>query len=179
MRDVAGAVPVRGVRHRLVKVMVRAALPPAGGSSGRLRAWRPWQVRWLPGMRKRGEAMAKGKAAGIVLAFALFAAVCAGLALGASALVPEAGLPQPIAADSPCPATGCADGRCHDYESVPEPDGATLMTCPESPCTSEECHGWDVLADRYHKASDASLNLWVVLPVLLVMGLVVVVKRVR
>lgn len=119
------------------------------------------------------------KAAAIVAVFALFAAACVGLVLGASASMAGVEPLQPIQVDSPCPATGCADGRCHDYDAVPEPDGVALMACPESPCTSEACHGWDTLVDRYHKASDASLNLWIVLPALLAIGLVVVVKRVR
>ena len=53
------------------------------------------------------------------------------------------------------------------------------MQCPEASCASVECHAWDSLATRYHQASDASLNVWVLMPVVLVVGLVVVVKKVR
>lgn len=99
---------------------------------------------------------------------------------GAGALAdPSVGLPQAIAADSPCPATSCASGSCHGFDDVPEPDGATEMACPEASCASVECHAWDTLADRYYRPSDASLNLWVLAPVALVVGLVLLVKKVR
>ena len=86
-------------------------------------------------------------------------------------------LPQPIAADSPCPAVGCASGECHGFDDVPEPDGAHEMACPEAGCSSVECHAWDTLATRYHQASDASLNLWVLAPVALVLALVLLVRK--
>lgn len=120
-----------------------------------------------------------GKLVWLAVTVAVFAVVCVGV-LGVGMLASDqVGAPQPIAADSPCPATACADGRCHGYDNVPEPDGVTLMECPEAACASEECHGWDVLVDRYHKASDASLNLWILLPVVLVVGLVIIMKQVR
>ena len=97
---------------------------------------------------------------------------------GAGALAdPSVGLPQAIAADSPCPATSCASGSCHGFDDVPEPDGATEMACPEASCASVECHAWDTLADRYDRPSDASLNPWVLAPVALVVGLVLLVKK--
>ena len=99
---------------------------------------------------------------------------------GAGALAdPSVGLPRAIAEDSPCPATSCASGSCHGFDDVPEPDGATEMACPEASCASVECHAWDTLADRYSRPSDASLNLWVLAPVALVVGLVLLVKKVR
>lgn len=73
-----------------------------------------------------------------------------------------------------CPVAGCAGG-CHGYADVPEPDGAREMACPEAGCASAECHAWGALRDRYHRASDASLNLWVLAPVALVVGLVALV----
>ena len=107
-------------------------------------------------------------------------ALC-GLVLGAGALARpgEAPLPVPIAADSPCPATGCASGSCHGFDDVPEPDGIHEMVCPEAGCASVECHAWDVLTSRYHQASDASLNLWILMPVVLVMALALVMRKVR
>ena len=84
----------------------------------------------------------------------------------------------PIEADSPCPAVGCASGSCHGFDDVPEPDGVHEMTCPEASCASTECHAWDTLATRYYQASDASLNLWVLAPVALVVGLVLIVRKV-
>ena len=99
---------------------------------------------------------------------------------GAGALAdPSVGLPRAIAEDSPCPATSCASGSCHGFDDVPEPDGATEMACPEASCASVECHAWDTLADRYYRPSDASLNLWGLAPVALVVGLVLLVKKVR
>ena len=97
---------------------------------------------------------------------------------GAGALAdPSVGLPQAIAADSPCPATSGASGSCHGFDDVPGPDGATEMKCPEASCASVECHAWDTLADRYYQPSDMSLNLWVLAPVALVVGLVLLVKK--
>ena len=52
------------------------------------------------------------------------------------------------------------------------------MTCPEASCASTECHAWNSLTTRYRQASDASLNLWVLAPVALVVGLVLIVRKV-
>ena len=86
-------------------------------------------------------------------------------------------LPQAIAADSPCPATSCASGSCHGFDDVPGPDGATEMACPEASCASVECHAWDTLVTRYYQPSDMSLNLWILAPVALVVGLILLVKK--
>lgn len=83
---------------------------------------------------------------------------------------------QSIQPDSPCPVTGCASGQCHGYTDVPEPDGIHEMICPEAGCASTECHAWDTLTGRYHQASDASLNLWILMPVILVIALVFIVR---
>lgn len=107
-------------------------------------------------------------------------AVVGACVFGAGALAsPDVSLPQPITADSPCPATGCASGDCHGFDAVPAPDGVHEMTCPEAGCASVECHAWDTLAGRYHQASDASMNLWILAPVVLVIALVLVVRKVR
>lgn len=100
----------------------------------------------------------------------------AAFAAGAAA-DPSVGLPQPIAEDSPCPATRCASGECHGFDDVPEPDGVHQMECPRASCESVECHAWDTLMDRYHQPSDASLNLWILAPVALVVGLVLLVRK--
>ena len=63
-------------------------------------------------------------------------------------------------------------------EEVPEPDGVHEMTCPEASCASVECHGWESLSSRYHQASDASLNLWILMPVALVVALIGIVGKV-
>ncbi len=81
-----------------------------------------------------------------------------------------------IEADSPCPATACASGECHGFDAVPEPDGVHEMQCPEASCSSVECHAWDSLVGRYHQASDASLNVWILMPVALVVGLILLMR---
>lgn len=113
----------------------------------------------------------------IIITIAVFAlAGCAVFAAGAAA-DPSVGPPRPIAADSPCPATGCASGACHGFDNVPAPDGVHELTCPEASCASTECHAWEALGTRYHQASDASLNLWVLAPVALAVALVVLVRK--
>lgn len=110
----------------------------------------------------------------VVLALAFAVVFAAG-----SAASPDVGLPQAITSESACPATGCASGECHGFDDVPEPDGIHEMTCPEASCSSTECHAWDSLRNGYRQASDASLNLWILAPVALVVGLVVLVRKVR
>lgn len=105
------------------------------------------------------------------LAAAVLAAVVALAAVAGLAAAPESGV-HPIGPDSPCPAAGCASGSCHGFGAVPEPDGVHEMACPEASCASAECHAWDALVGRYHQASDASLNLWILMPVVLVVVLV-------
>jgi hypothetical protein len=109
-----------------------------------------------------------------LLAFAL----AGGLVLAAGVAAEPATGVHAVMAESPCPVTGCANGACHGFDDVPEPDGITEMTCPEAGCASVECHAWDSLTTRYHQASDASLNLWLLAPVALVVGLVLIVRKV-
>ncbi|WP_449314920.1 hypothetical protein [Rubneribacter sp.] len=101
------------------------------------------------------------------------------LTYGAGALVEPATGISPIETDTPCPAAGCASGECHGFDNVPEPDGVHEMLCPEASCASAECHAWDSLVGRYRQASDASLNVWILAPVALVVGLVLIVRKVR
>lgn len=114
-----------------------------------------------------------------LITLAVFVVMAAAvIGLGAVA-APGSAAVGPLGASSLCPVAGCAmDGACHDYASVPVPDGAHEMACPEASCASTECHAWDSLTGRYHQASDASLNLWIVLPVVLVLVLVVVARKV-
>lgn len=77
-------------------------------------------------------------------------------------------------AGSVCPVAGCA-GECHGYDDVPQPDDIHEMACPEVGCVSAECHAWDTLQGRYHQASNASMNLWILAPVIFVVALVVLV----
>jgi len=108
------------------------------------------------------------------------AAIAGAVVIGAMevgfALAPDSGL-HPLTADAACPVAGCTNGACHGYGAVPEPDGRSEMRCPEAGCASVECHGWETLAGRYHQASDMSLNLWILMPVALVLGLWVVSRR--
>ena len=108
------------------------------------------------------------------------AAIAGAVVIGAMevgfALAPDSGL-HPLTADAAGPVEGCTNGACHGYDAVPEPDGRSEMRCPEAGCASVECHGWETLAGRYHQASDMSLNLWILMPVALVLGLWVVSRR--
>ena len=113
----------------------------------------------------------------IVLAVLALAAACT---FGVGTLAdPDVGPPQVITAESRCPVTQCASGECHGFDAVPGPDGVYEMVCPEAGCASVECHAWDTLVGRYHQASDASLNLWILAPVVLVLGLTLFVRKVR
>ncbi len=72
---------------------------------------------------------------------------------------------------------GVRIGLVPRVDAVPEPDGVHEMMCPEAGCTSVKCHGWDSLIGRYHQASDMSLNVWILMPVALVLGLWLFVRR--
>lgn len=113
----------------------------------------------------------------MIVALAAFLLVGACVFAGGAAADTDVGLPKPIEQSSPCPAAGCASGTCHGFDDVPEPDGVHEMSCPEASCASVECHAWKTLATRYRQASDASLNLWVLAPVALVAGLVLIVRK--
>ncbi len=124
-------------------------------------------------MKKSGVAVLRK----LIITVGVFLVV--GGAVFASGFVADdsVGLPKAIASDSPCPAVGCASGSCHGFDNVPAPDGVHEMACPEAACSSVHCHAWDTLATRYYQASDASLNLWVLAPVTLVVGLVLLVRK--
>jgi len=113
-----------------------------------------------------------------VITLATFFLVGAVVFGAVAAANPTVGLPRAIEPDSACPAVGCASGSCHGFDDVPSPDGVHEMSCPEASCASVECHAWDTLTTRYHQASDASLNLWILAPVALVVGLVLIVRKV-
>lgn len=104
------------------------------------------------------------------IALGLIVALIAGVAAIGLAVEPSSAI-RSIAVESACPAAGCASGTCHGHEAIPEPDGVSEMLCPEAGCASVECHAWDSLTGRYHQASDMSLNVWILMPVALVLGL--------
>lgn len=122
--------------------------------------------------RSRGQRSARKR----LLAAAVVGAVLVGAVGVGFAVAPDSGL-HPLTADVACPVAGCTNGACHGYDAVPEPDGHSEMRCPEAGCASVECHGWETLAGRYHQAPDMSLNLWILMPVVLVLGLWVVSRR--
>ncbi len=105
----------------------------------------------------------------VLFAVALALTIVAGFSLSQESSV------VPLSQDTPCPAVGCASGECHDYANVPVPDGVHEMTCPEASCSSVDCHAWDALSGGYRQASDASLNVWILAPVALVVALVAMV----
>lgn len=111
----------------------------------------------------------------LLITLVVFVAVGACIYGAGMVAAPETGV-YSIESASACPATKCASGKCHGFDNIPEVDGVHEMTCPESTCSSVECHAWDALVNRYHQASDASLNLWVLAPVVVVVGLVVLVR---
>lgn len=113
----------------------------------------------------------------LLITLAVFALVGELVLAAGIAAEPATGV-HAVTAESPCPVTGCANGACHGFDDVPEPDGVAEMTCPEAGCASVECHAWGSLTTRYHQASDASLNLWLLAPVALVVGLVLIVRKV-
>ena len=88
----------------------------------------------------------------LICVIAAFALACACVFAAASVSSKSVGAPQAIAADSPCPATGCASGECHAWETL--------------------------VGGGYRSASDASLNLWVLGPVVFFGGLIVLLKKV-
>lgn len=112
------------------------------------------------------------KAIVTVAVFLVFALAMFGVG---SLVDPSSGI-HSLEPDSPCPVTQCASGECHGFEQVPGPDGIHEMTCPEASCSSVECHAWDSLIDRYHQASDASLNVWILMPVVLVVVILLLIK---
>ena len=107
-------------------------------------------------------------------------AVVVACTLGVGALAsPGSVAVAPVVDTSACPATGCASGVCHGFDNVPVPDGVSEMLCPEATCASTECHAWDTLVGRYHQASDVSMNLWILFPVMFVVGLVLLVRKLK
>lgn len=110
----------------------------------------------------------------LLLAFAVFVFAGACVLAAGFAVEPESGV-RVVTPESACPVAGCAADECHDYDDVPEPNGLNEMKCPELGCASVECHAWETLRGGYRQASDASLNVWILAPVVLVLSLVLLV----
>jgi hypothetical protein len=115
-----------------------------------------------------------------VAAFAVVAILV--FAAGMAAAPGEVGAPQAITAATPCPVAACTqpDGGCHAGAEAPQPDGTFEMACPKvDGCTNASCHAWDSLTNHYNKPIDASLNLWILTPVVVVVGLVLLVLKMK
>lgn len=94
------------------------------------------------------------------------------------------GLPEPINAETPCPVAGCTqtDGACHAAGPVPTPDGREVLVCPiDSGCSSQMCHAWNriVAKETHAHPSDASLNIWILAPVILTVALIVLLRKLK
>ena len=114
-----------------------------------------------------------------LLVFVLFGAVVFGV--GALGRPGSAVFPEVIGPDSLCPVVGCAqtDG-CHAASPPPEIDGTFEMLCPKiEGCAAIDCHASERLVSHYNKPSDSSMNLWILAPVVLVVGLVALVKKIQ
>jgi hypothetical protein len=118
------------------------------------------------------------------LLIVLFAFVVVGtLVFAAGGLAsPATGLPVAVTPATPCPVAGCTqvDGGCHAAGPAPVPDGSFEMVCPHViGCSDAGCHAWDRIesASLRSRPSDASLNLWIIVPVVLVVGLVALVRK--
>lgn len=114
----------------------------------------------------------------ILLTCTAFAVACV-CVFGAGLFTEPQSAIVPITDDSACPVTECASSACHGFDNVPLPDGVHEMSCPEASCASIECHAWDTLLDRYHQASGASLNLWILAPAAFTVALVFLARKVR
>jgi hypothetical protein len=116
----------------------------------------------------------------VIAPFLVFGLVTFGAAALAS---PDAvAVPEAITSTTPCPVVGCAqtDGACHAAKPAPVPDGSFEMSCPRvKGCSDIQCHAWDRIEATRYKPSDVSLNLWILAPVLLTIGLVLIVRKSR
>jgi hypothetical protein len=115
------------------------------------------------------------------MTLAVFALVGAVVFLAGWALDRQSvALPGRITAASPCPVAGCTqpDGSCHADSAYPAPDGSFEMYCPRvEGCADTDCHAWGRIGDTRAKPSDASMNLWILAPVVLVLVLVGVARK--
>jgi hypothetical protein len=118
----------------------------------------------------------------IILSSIVFLAVAAAVfGIGAAAAPAQVALPQAITASTPCPVAGCTqpDGACHAAAAPPEADGSFSMTCPKNTgCSDTVCHAQDRLVSHYNRPSDMSLNLWILAPVALAVGMVLLARKI-
>lgn len=81
-----------------------------------------------------------------LVATAVLAALVGAVAMVGFAAAPSTAI-QPIAADSPCPAAGCASDACHGFEAVPEPGRGSRDGVPRGRLRVDGVP-WVGLADR-------------------------------
>lgn len=112
-----------------------------------------------------------------ILTLAVFASLCVAVFAVGILSNSTVAVPRAIQADSACPVAGCASGECHDYSQVPVPDGTFELSCPETGCASSDCHAWESLFSAYRTPSDASLNVWILAPAVLLLGLWALLKK--
>jgi hypothetical protein len=119
----------------------------------------------------------------LLLTFLIFCVVAAlVIATGAAAAPSAVALPELITAETPCPVAGCAqtDGACHAAATPPVPDGTFEMLCPvREGCTDTQCHAWERIDSVRTKPLDASMNLWILMPVIFTVALVAIVRKMR
>lgn len=112
-----------------------------------------------------------------IVVFIFVGALC--FLAGSCAGQPVVALPQAITDDTPCPVAGCTQAEaCHAAAPAPEPDGNFVMSCPiDKGCASTDCHAWSHISDLRMRPSDIAMNLWIITPVVLVLALVALVRK--
>jgi len=115
-----------------------------------------------------------------IVVFVLIGVLVYGVA--ALAAPDSVALPETITESTPCPVANCSqpDGGCHAAAEAPVPDGSFTMTCPKvTTCSDSSCHAWERLSTHYLRPSDFSMNLWILVPVVLAVGLVLLIRKMR
>jgi hypothetical protein len=118
----------------------------------------------------------------LILTFVVFVVVAILVFMTGMAASPEdVALPERITEVTPCPIAGCAqiNGSCHAASPAPDPDGTFDMLCPvRTGCADTSCHAWDRIGNTHSKPIDAAMNLWILAPVVLIVLLVMVVRKI-
>ncbi|MDR1422505.1 MAG: hypothetical protein LBI64_06555 [Coriobacteriales bacterium] len=117
----------------------------------------------------------------LLISFLLFVVVGALVFATGRLASPAVALPEMIVETTPCPVATCVqpDGACHAAAPAPIPDGTFAMSCPRvEGCADTSCHAWERIETSLRsQPSDISLNLWIIVPVLLCVGLVALVRK--
>lgn len=116
----------------------------------------------------------------IILAFTFCLLGLSIFAAATFAAPEQVAAPELISPSTPCPVVGCTqpEGACHAAAAAPVPDGSFAMTCPKvQGCSDTNCHGWEKIGSSSSMPQDMSMNLWIVTPVVIVLGLVLLVRK--